>query len=156
DQGLLPYTKINGSTFPAPDTSLITGAPTPNDPDYATKIVQFVHDNAPNTFNGEPVNFGQTFDSTVTTDDAPDVDAALLPLFDLDIWGAPTSAPMMDPNNNNFIYQRFQRSIMHYDKGCGCTQGLLLADYLKAVITGQNLPADLAAQVQSSKYYKQY
>ena len=35
---------------------------------------------------------------------------------------------------------------MHYDKGCGCTQGLLLADYLKALITGVNLPADLAAQ----------
>jgi hypothetical protein len=62
----------------------------------------------------------------------------------------------MDPNNNNFIYQRFQRGIMHYDKNCGCTQGLLLADYFKAVITGKNLPADLAAQVQGSKYFQQY
>ena len=156
DPGLLPYTKINGSTFPAPDPTLISSTPTPSDPDYATKIIQFVQEQAPDTFDGEPVNFGQTFNTTVTSQDAPDADAGLLPLFDLDIWGAPTSPPMRDPTNNNFIYQRFQRSIMHYDKGCGCTQGLLLADYLKSVITGQNLPPDLAAQVQGSKYYKQY
>jgi len=156
DAGLLPYTKINGSTFPAPDVSVINSTPTPSDPAYATKIVQFVLDQAPDTFLGEPVNFGTTFSSTVSAQDAPDAPDSILPLFDLDVWGAPTSHPAQDPNNFNFIYQRFQRGIMHYDKGCGCTQGLLLADYLKAVITAQNLPPDLAAVVQTSKYYKQY
>ncbi len=156
DSGLLPYTTINGSTFPAPDPSLISAAPTPSDPDYATKIVQFVQDQAPNTFQGEAVNFAQTFTSTVSAQDSPDSPGSLLPLFDLDIWGAPTSKPAMDPNNHNFFYQRFQRGIMHYDKGCGCTQGLLLADYLKSVMTGQNLPADLAAEVQGSRFFKQY
>jgi polysaccharide biosynthesis protein PslG len=156
DAGLLPYTKINGSTFPAPDPSVINATPSTTDPAYATRIVQFVQDQAPNTFEGESVNFGQTFNTTVSAQDAPDAPASLLPLFDLDIWGAPTSRPARDPNNNNFIYQRFQRGIMHFDKGCGCTQGLLLADYLKSVITGQNLPPDLAAQVQTSRYYKQY
>ena len=156
DAGLLPYTRINGSTFPAPDPSVTGATPPTNDPAYATKIVQFVQDQAPDTFEGEPVNFAQTFNTTVSSQDAPGVPDSLLPLFDLDIWGAPTSQPARDPNNNNFIYQRFQRGIMHYDKGCGCTQGLLLADYLKSVITGQNLPPDLAAQVQASKYYKQY
>ena len=39
---------------------------------------------------------------------------------------------------------------MHYDKTCGCTQGLLLADYLKALLTGDNLPGDLAAQAATS------
>src|SRR5437588_6709246 len=42
DQGLLPYTRINGSTFPAPDPSVISQTPPASDPDYATKIVQFV------------------------------------------------------------------------------------------------------------------
>ena len=37
---------------------------------------------------------------------------------------------------------------MHYDRGCGCTQGLLLADYLKSILTGQNLPPDLEAQAR--------
>src|SRR5215207_7168444 len=39
---------------------------------------------------------------------------------------------------------------MHYDRGCKCTQGLLLADYLKALITGNRLPDDLAAQAVGS------
>ena len=29
---------------------------------------------------------------------------------------------------------------MHYDAGCKCTQGLLLADYLKSILTLRNLP----------------
>src|SRR5438067_7257314 len=50
DAGLLPYTRINGSTFPAPDPGVINATPTPSDPAYATKIIQFVQDQAPNTF----------------------------------------------------------------------------------------------------------
>jgi uncharacterized cupredoxin-like copper-binding protein len=68
----------------------------------------------------------------------------------------PTSKPMRDPANHNFIYQRFQRGVMHYDSTCHCTEGLLLADYLKAVMTGQHLPDDLAAQAASSPLFKQY
>src|ERR1043166_1563507 len=47
---------------------------------------------------------------------------------------------------------------MHFDKGCGCTQGLLLADYLKSLLTGQNLPPDLAQQAQAdhSRFLNQY
>jgi len=52
----------------------------------------------------------------------------LIPLLNLQIWGAPTSQPAYDPANRNFIYQRFQRSIMHYDSTCNCNQGLLLDD----------------------------
>jgi N-acetylmuramoyl-L-alanine amidase len=63
---------------------------------------------------------------------------------------------MHDPTNPSFIYQRFQRGIMHYDKGCGCTQGLLLADYVKALMTGKNLPGDLAEQAKTSKFMGQF
>jgi polysaccharide biosynthesis protein PslG len=153
DPGLMPYTRINGSTFPAPDPAVVSATPPATNLDA---ILEFVRAQAPDTFEGEPVNFGATFFSTVTAADAPDADPGLLPGFDLQIWGAPTSRPARDPANNNFIYQRFQRGIMHYDKACGCTQGLLLADYLKAILTGQNLPPDLAAQVTTSKYYRQY
>ena len=129
------------------------------DPDYAGKIVQFAQDQAPDTFAGEPVNFFQTFSTTVTAQLAfPDGNGpeGLLPLLNLEIWGTPTSRPAADPTNANFVYQRFQRGILHYDKACGCTQGLLLADYLKSVLTGLNLPPDLEGQAQSSKYYRQY
>jgi N-acetylmuramoyl-L-alanine amidase len=45
---------------------------------------------------------------------------------------------------------------MHYDKSCGCTQGLLLADYVKALLTGRNLPPDLADQAKASKLLAQF
>jgi N-acetylmuramoyl-L-alanine amidase len=63
---------------------------------------------------------------------------------------------MHDPNNPGFIYQRFQRGIMHYDKSCTCTQGLLLADYVKALLTRRNLPSDLADEAKNSKLLGEY
>jgi len=159
DPGLLPYTQINGSTFPAPNERLAALAPSPGQPGYALEVLEFVRRNAPETFNGQPVRFFSTFNSTVSADVAfgpGGGDPSLLPLINLEIWGVPTSLPTQDPNNNGFIYQRFQRGIMHYDAACRCTQGLLLADYFKALLTGDNLPVDLAAQATGSPYLRQY
>jgi hypothetical protein len=159
DPGLMPYTNINGSAFPAPDPSIVSATPPITDPNYATAIITFTQQQAPDTFGGQPVNFYQTFSTTVTCADAfpnQDCQENLLPGLNLQIWGAPTSKPTHDPTNQNFIYQRFQRSIMHYDATCQCTQGLLLADYFKSILTGQNLPRDLNQEAQTSQYYKQY
>jgi hypothetical protein len=159
DAGLLPYTKFNGSTLPAADPALAAAAPAPGSPGYGQAVVDFVQKNAPDTFEGEPVKFSETFNHTVTLADAfPEGNGndSLLPILNLELWGMPTSKPTRDPSNNNFIYQRFQRGIMHYDASCKCTQGLLLADYVKDIITGQNLPDDLAAQAASSPLFKQY
>src|SRR5579859_7738375 len=161
DDGLLPYTHMNGSTFPAPDQNVISQSPKPSDANYLPKAMDFVRAVAPDTFDGEPVNFSKTFFSSVTAKDAypngvPDGGDALVPYFNLEIWGLPTSKPAHDPNNPGFIYQRFQRGIMHYDKSCGCTQGLLLADYVKSLLTGTNLPADLAAEAKASKLLGQF
>lgn len=160
DDGLLPYTHMNGSTFPAPDQNVISQSPKPSDQNYLPTAMDFVRAMAPDTFEGEPVNFSKTFFSSVTAKDAypngaPDGGDALVPYFNLEIWGLPTSKPAHDPNNPGFIYQRFQRGIMHYDKSCGCTQGLLLADYVKSLLTGSNLPADLAAEAKGSKLLNQ-
>ena len=81
---------------------------------------------------------------------------SLLPLINLEIWGAPTSEPARDPRNSNFVYQRFQRRIAHYDDTCKCTQGILLGDILKSVITGENIPPDLDEQAKGSGLYRQY
>jgi hypothetical protein len=158
DPGMLAYTRMNGSTFPAPDERLAAAAPSPRHPDYATAVVQFVRTHAPETFAGQPVRFFSTFMETVSAADAfPNGgDRALLPLVNLEIWGVPTSAPAADPNNGGFIYQRFQRGIMHYDAACRCTQGLLLADYFKALLTGENLPPDLEQQARGSVFLRQY
>ena len=70
DGGLMPYTHINGSTFPAPDPSVIRGAPNPSDPAYADKALAFVQANAPDGWLGMSTNFYKTFASTVAMQDA--------------------------------------------------------------------------------------
>jgi len=72
------------------------------------------------------------------------------------VWGAPISKVRRDPGNSNFVYQRFQRGAMHFDASTGRTQGLLLADYLKAILRRRDLPADLAQSARGSKYFDQY
>jgi hypothetical protein len=139
DPDIFPYTKVNGSTFPAADESLKAQTPPVSDPNYAEKISQFVQQNVPDVWNGQQVNFQQTFNS----------------LGGLTIWGAPISAPQPEPSNPNFIYQRFQRGIMHYIAGQG-TQSILLADYLKAIIMNQNVPPDLMQQAQETRFFNQY
>ncbi len=159
DPGMMEYTKINGSTYPAPDNGIASQAPIPGSQNYDTRVQDFIKAQAPDQFEGMNVNFYQAFQNTVKLEDAYPQgggNPALLPLLNMEIWGVPTSRPQRDPTNNNFVYLRFQRGIMHFDATNGYTQGLLLADYLKAIITGQNLPADLEGQARGSKFYKQY
>ncbi|MCC6176973.1 MAG: N-acetylmuramoyl-L-alanine amidase [Chloroflexi bacterium] len=159
DDGMLPYTRINGSVFPSIDPRVLKGQPEVGTPDYHARALQFVKDNAPDTWNGMKVNFFQTFATSVRPDEAfPNGggSAGLLLGFNLEIWGLPTSKPMADPTNSGFVYQRFQRGIMHYDESCTCTQGLLLADYVKALLTLRNLPADLGADAARSPLYAQF
>jgi photosystem II stability/assembly factor-like uncharacterized protein len=159
DPGLLPFTSFNGAVVPGPDAALSSGAPAPGSPNYGSAVIAFVRANAPNSFDGKATNFSATFDNTVTLATAYPQGGGnpeLLPGINLELWGVPTSRPAYDPTNRNFIYQRFQRGIMHFDQGCMCTQGLLLADYLKAIITGRNLPTDVANQASASPFMKQY
>jgi N-acetylmuramoyl-L-alanine amidase len=159
DEGLMPYTKINGSTFPAPDPALLKSAPSVADADYHAKALQYVKENAPEVWQGQPVKFFSTFNSTVSLADAfPDGkgNSNLLPGFNLEIWGLPTSKPTADPTNGGFVYQRFQRGIMHYDGSCKCTQGLLLGQYFRSLILVRELPSDLEAQARGSRFFGQY
>jgi hypothetical protein len=147
DPELFPYTQVNGSVFPPADDAIKNRTPVPGTPGYDQAISQFVEDVAPDTFEGQPVNYFQTFNET----------------GGLEIWGAPISRPAYDPSNRQFIYQRFQRGIMHFAVGQG-TRGILLADYLKSILLGPdqaaqkgaNLPADLNAQAKGSAHYAQY
>jgi hypothetical protein len=159
DPELMPYTKINTSTFPAYDPNVAHQAPPVSSPGYDRAIVDFVRQYAPDEHEGQPVRFFQTFASQVSLATAfphgggnPD----LLPGVNLELAGAVTSPPFTDPNNPNFIYQRFQRVILHYDATSGVTQPVLLADYFKAILTGESLPTDLAEQASGSRFFMQY
>jgi hypothetical protein len=143
DPEIFPYTRVNGSVFPGPDDALKAKTPPVSSPTYSTDILPFVQANTPDTFNGQPVNFWQTFQAR----------------GGLEILGTPISNPQADPSNSNFIYQRFQRVILHYRAGIG-TEPLLLADYLKQIMLGPgapNLPPDLQQQASSNtKFFAQY
>jgi hypothetical protein len=139
DPDIFPYTEVNGSGFPAPDNTLKANTPPVSDPNYSANISTFIETNVPDTVAGQPVNFFQRFNTS----------------GGLTIWGAPISNPRADPNNSNFVYQRFQRGIMHYIAGVG-TESVLLADYLKAIITNQNVPPDLLQQSRESRFFNQY
>jgi hypothetical protein len=139
DPEIFPYTHVNGSVFPAPDATLKSNTPQVGSPTYSTDIINFVNQNVPDTWNGQQVNFLTTFNT----------------LGGLIIWGAPISTPQPDPTNANFIYQRFQRGIMHFIVGQG-TQSVLLADWLKAIIMNQGVPPDLLADSRESRYFNQY
>jgi hypothetical protein len=141
DPDIFPYTRVNGSVFPSPDDQLKAQTPAVGSPEYAN-IITFIQSVTPDQFNGQPVNYWQTFQAR----------------GGLEVLGAPISHPQPDPSNASFIYMRFQRVILHYRAGIG-TEPLLLADYLKQIMLGPNapsLPQDLQQQASSSKFYAQY
>ena len=159
DEGLFPYTHVNGLTFPSADPALVHTAPSPADPDYPAKALAFLRANAPDEWEGMKTSFFTTFANAVTYQDAfPEggADDALVPLINLEMWGLPTSKPSYDPHNGDFVYLRFQRGILHFNRQSGETTWLPVGEYLKAVVTGHDLPPDLDQEARGSRLYCQY
>ncbi len=151
DPDLMPLTLLNGSTFPAYDSAVAMAAPAPDAPDYGEAVARFLDARVPNTWQSEPVGFRDYFLSA-----APDAPPGLDTLVALEVWGFPTSAPMRDPSNDNFVYQRFQRGIMHFDASTGVTRGILLGDAFKSLLSGENLPADQENDLAASPFLRLY
>ncbi len=128
----LPYTHLAGLTVPAADPALAMVTPGPDQSDYSSRVMEFLRATVPETWNGRPVAFSST-----------------LIAQGVDVWGLPTSAPAADPRNPSFVYQRFVNGILMYDAATSTT-ALPLGKYLKDLLTGQNLPSDLAAEAATS------
>lgn len=159
DQDFMPYNSFNGAQVPPYDAALVATAPPPGSANYATAVLEYVRRVAPDQWMGLPVGFQRTFSSSVTAAEVfvgVPANPALLPGIQLELWGVPTSQPMADPNNSNFVFQRWQRGVMHYDRTTSSTQGLLLADYFKSILTGSNLPSDVADAARNSRFFQQY
>jgi hypothetical protein len=159
DPAVLPIAHIDGLNLPPTDADLIGSAPTTDSPDYAVQALSFISVYVPDEWNGLPVNFQTTFLNTVACVDAfgsDPCDDALLPVFALELWGLPTSLPTSDPVNADFIYQRFQRGIMHFSRATGLTQGLLLGDWFKRIMIGVDLSPDIGNDVRRSRFFAQY
>jgi len=160
DVGLLPYNRFNGSQFPAADPGLTAQAPAPGSAGYATAVVQFVQAMAPDLWQGQATRYFQTFQSTVTLSQAfPNGggNAALLPLLNLEVWGLPTSSPVVDPNNTQLRLPAFPAR-----RHCTTTPAATVPRASSSAIpsrrssAGQNLPSDLASEAQASPLYRQY
>jgi hypothetical protein len=102
---------LDGLTVPATDPALAFVTPSPNEPNYDARLQAFLSVTVPDTFNGQPVNFQSTFSNA----------------GGVDVLGVPTSAPAADPNNPNFIYQRFQNDVLFYNGTEGTTSVLPLS-----------------------------
>jgi hypothetical protein len=153
DPDVLPVTQINGSIFPAHEPQVASAAPPPDTPNHAAAVLAHLRRTVPDTVDGLPVRFLAQF---MTAMPGTRGDPALVVLANLELWGFPTSRPMRDPNNPAYIYQRFQRGIMHYDHRTRATEAILFGHWFKTILTGENLPPDLEAQVASSPWLRQY
>ena len=93
----------DGLTIPAADPSLVFVAPSPDQPNYAAKLASFLQATVPDMFLSTYNDNGG-----------------------VDVLGLPTSAPRADPNNPNFVYQRFQNAVLFYNSSEGTTSVLAL------------------------------
>jgi hypothetical protein len=159
DPDILPLSRIDGLNLPPADPELLGSAPVPGAEDYTTQALAFINVYVPDEWNGLQVNFLSTFLNTVNCADAfgaEPCDPALLPAFALELWGVPTSLPTTDPLNSEFVYQRFQKGIMHFSRATGFTQGLLIGDWLKRIMIGVDLSPDIGVDVRHSRFFAQY
>jgi hypothetical protein len=101
---------LDGLTVPSVDPALVFVAPTADQPNYSARLDAFLQATVPDSWNGQPVAFLSTLDDT-----------------GVDEVGLPTSKVAVDPNNPNFIYQRFQNDVLFYNATDGTTSVLPLS-----------------------------
>lgn len=106
---------LDGLTVPVADPAIAFVTPSPDQPNYAARLTAFL---------------GAT------------VPAQLQSTYDPGVWGLPTSPATADPNNPNFIYERFQRGILMYDASTGFVGALPVGTWFKQSLSGQGVPAD--------------
>ena len=135
DPDVMPINTFGGLTFPEYDQALAASAPAPDAANYGEAVRQHLEANVPDTWQDQPVGFLSYYLSA-----APASAGGLRTLLALEVWGFPTSQPKPDPNNQNFIYQRFQRGIMHVDATNQITRGILLGDAFKEGFGPQKTP----------------
>ena len=148
----LDYQRFAGLTIPAVDADLSAGAPAVGSPGYTRAVRAFVREHVPDAWQGRDVGFLREYLAAAPVE----VPSHLRELAALEIWGLPLSQPMPEPANARFVYQRFQRGVMHFDAVTGATGGLLLGDHLKSLITGHRLSPALADAASDNPLLRQY
>ena len=149
DPEFLPDTQIADVTYPSVDQSLKLQTPSVTSPTYVPDLLQLITQNVPEPFHA-------TYFGLVSPQLAGSNDPAVVAMANVELWGAPISPPTPAEHHPGVVYQRYQRQIMVYDPTCNCVTTPVLARYLKDIIMGNPLPADLQTAVQSRPLYRQY
>jgi len=158
DDGAIPARGPAGQALPLTDPSLIQAAPVPGSPDYAARAQAFVKDNAPDQWDGKPVGFYKAFLDTVHFDEAfpgGQGDRNLLPGMALEVWGVPVSRPTRDSQNADVIYLRWERGVMVWNAASGTVEAVPLGEVFKAVLTGNGLTPEIAADANGSRFLRE-
>lgn len=156
--GVLPGRRAAGRTYPAVDPVLAQAAPPPDAPDFITPSQEFIRLHAPDSWEGLEVGFYRAFRESVKLAEAfPDRagSPALLPVLAQEVWGLPVAGPTRDPADPGLVHLRWERGVMTYDQRTGLVETVPLGAFFKALLTGEGLPADLAADAQDSAYARQ-
>jgi len=161
----LSFDNLGDVQLPSADELLSSLAPDPADPSFGMMSQEFVQAFAPESFDGQNTRFYSTYLGTVLFREAffnGDGDPNLVPLFDLEIWGLPTSLATHpttgDGSADPLVTQlRFQRGVMQYEAGSDTTAGLKLGSYLRSVMLGDtSLPVLAEAAAANSPFWAQY
>lgn len=158
DLGAIPSRDIGTAVLPEIDPALQNSAPLPGSPNYAGAVQAFIREHAPDVWEGQPVGFYRAFLDTVRFEDAypgGTGDRGLLPGMAHEIWGVPLSRPTPDPRNPDLVYLRWERGVMAWSRQTGAVTAVPLGEVFKAVLTGQGLSPELAAQAAGSRFFRQ-
>lgn len=156
DMEAVPSLQAGGRLLPTFDDQMLSTAPEVDDPNYPQEAQTFIQANVPDSWNGLPVGFYQAFLTTVTPQEAGVTDPGLLANLALEVWGLPVSGPTQDQVTPDRVYLRWDQGVTEYDRRTGQVQPVPLGELFKAVLTGENLPPDLAAEATSSPFYRQF
>ncbi len=154
DEDFMPYSDFGTVVVPAVASSFTELAPAPGAPDYGSLIAIAVAEVVPNTWLEQPVGFLDAFLQPGVA--GGETDPIRQSLVGLEIFGFPISPAAPDSRNAGFVLQRFQRAVLQHESATGLTRPLLTADFLKAIMTGAELPQELATQAQGGRFFLQY
>jgi hypothetical protein len=173
EEPFLPYAALGDFWLPEIDAQLVASAPDPSVANYHSATQEFVRVYAVQRYEDHPTEFYTTFLGTVLFRDAffdGQGDDSLLPGFNLEIWGVPTTSATylivhFDPSpddgadvpviDNLIVVQRFQKGVMRYDSASRNRSAVPLGIYVRALMTGEALP-ELAEAAQYSPLWSQY
>ena len=160
----LTYDVLGDLVLPPVDEAMLLLSPNPEEPDFAARSQEYVREYAPEQFVDLSPRFYSSFLGTVLFRDAffnGQGDPNLVPGFNLEIWGLPTSRPAnhvtgpetVDPA---IVLLRYQRGVMRHDSRAGTTAGVPLGAYLRAILAGDESIPGLADVASGSPLWSQY